>query len=52
MFTGTSGALWGAAIGAAIPKHPVVYESGASSGDHVIPILHAGRVGVAFSAKF
>ncbi len=52
MFTGSSGALWGAAIGAAIPKHPVVYESGASSGVRVVPILQSGRVGMAFSARF
>jgi hypothetical protein len=51
-FTGIPGVLWGAAVGAAISKHPVVYESGASSVVHVIPILHSGRAGVAFSARF
>ena len=52
MFMGTTGAAWGAAIGAGISKHPVVYEPGASSGVQVSPILHAGRVGVAVSARF
>jgi hypothetical protein len=52
MFMGSAGALWGAAIGAAIHKHPVVYESGSSSGVRVVPILQSGRIGVAFSARF
>jgi hypothetical protein len=52
MFMGSHGALWGAVIGAAIPKHSVVYESGASLGVRVLPVLHRGRVGVALSARF
>src|SRR5712691_1856419 len=50
MFTGSGGALWGAAIGAAIPRHPVVYDSGASPAVRAMPLIGHGRVGVAFSA--
>ena len=52
MFTGTAGVLWGAAIGAAIPKHPVVYEAGASSALRLIPMMGPHRIAVAFTAKF
>ena len=52
MFMGSAGSLWGAAIGAAIPKYPVVYTSNGSSGVRVMPLMHSGRVGVAFSARF
>ena len=52
IFTGTSGALLGAVIGAAIPKHPVVYEAGASSAVRVMPMIGPHGVGVTFSAKF
>jgi len=52
MFTGTAGVLWGAAIGAAIPKHPVVYEAGESSALRLIPMMGPHRIAVAFTAKF
>ena len=52
VFMGSAGALWGTVIGAVIPRHPVVYESGASSSVRVLPVLHRGRVGVALSARF
>ena len=53
MLMGTTwGAFGGAAIGAAIPKHPVVYEPGASAAVRVMPMMGPGRVGGAFSAKF
>lgn len=52
MFTGSGGAFLGAAIGAAIHKHPVVHESGASSAVRVMPMIGPDRVGVVFSAKF
>jgi hypothetical protein len=51
-FTGTAGVLWGAAIGAAIPRHAVVYRSGASSTVRVMPMMGPDRFGVAFSATF
>jgi len=46
------GALWGAAIGAFIPRHAVAYESAASAELHFSPMLGPGRVGIVFSAKF
>ena len=49
---GSAGALWGTVIGAAIPKHPVVYGAGGSSSVRVGPMLHQGRIGVALSAMF
>jgi hypothetical protein len=49
MFSGSAGALWGAAIGAAIPKHPMVHESRAFSTVRVLPMMGSGRVGVALS---
>jgi hypothetical protein len=52
MVMGSAGALWGTVIGAVMSKHPVVYESGASSNVRVVPVLHGGRVGVALSARF
>jgi hypothetical protein len=39
MWMGSAGALWGTVVGAAMSKHPVVYESGASSGLRVVPVL-------------
>jgi hypothetical protein len=52
MFTGTAGALWGAAIGAAIPKHLVVYDAGTSSAVRVMPMIGRHRVGMEFSTAF
>ena len=52
MLMGGTGALWGAAIGAAVPKHPVVYGGAASSRAYIAPIIGARRIGVAVSATF
>jgi hypothetical protein len=52
MAMGSVGALWGAVIGAAIPKHPTVYESAAGPTVRVTSMIGAGRVGVAVSATF
>ena len=46
MFAGSVGAMWGAAIGAAVPKHPVVYESRASPAVRVMPMIGPGRVAI------
>jgi len=50
--SGTVGVLWGTAIGALIPKHPTVYESGAASTVRMTPMLARDRIGVALSANF
>jgi len=58
MFTGIPGALWGAAIGAVIPRHAVIYESdlsraaGPPRAVHLVPAMVPGSVGVAFLATF
>jgi hypothetical protein len=52
MAMGSVGALWGAVIGAAIPKHPTVYESAAGHTVRVTPTIGAGRAGVALLATF
>jgi hypothetical protein len=57
MFTGSAGALWGAAIGAVIPKHAMVYKSDAARAPgaphvRIVPAMAPGSVGVAFSATF
>jgi hypothetical protein len=39
-------------IGAAIPKHPVIYEADEPSATRVTPLIGPGRVGIAFSASF
>jgi hypothetical protein len=50
--SGGSGALWGTVIGAAIPKHPVIYEADTPSAARVPPMIGPDRVGIAFSASF
>jgi hypothetical protein len=52
IYVAMPGALWGTVIGALIPRHAVVYESGTPAELHLMPMLGAGRVGVVFSAKF
>jgi hypothetical protein len=57
MFAGSAGALWGAAIGAVIPKHAMVYKSDAARAPgaphvRIVPAMAPGSVGVAFSATF
>ena len=51
-FFGSSGALWGAGIGALIPKHAVVLESGTPATARVNPRVALGRVGVRLSLQF
>lgn len=52
-FMGSGGVLWGAAIGAAIPKHPVVLESSRQlSTRHLSPLVTPRGVGLAFSTTF
>jgi len=45
---GIAGAFWGSAIGAMIPKHPVVYEADPATAPkwQVQPIAGPNRVGV------
>jgi uncharacterized membrane protein len=50
----SGGALLGALVGAAIPKHPVIYEAaaGAPPAVRLTPVLGRDRVGIALSATF
>jgi hypothetical protein len=53
VWLGSAAAFWGTMIGAAIPKHPVVYEpGGTASSSQVTPVIGPGRVGLQFSASF
>ena len=52
VFGAAFGALWGAVIGAAIPKHPVVLESGGPATVRIEPVIGIRRGGVAVSLKF
>ena len=52
MFLGGGGAIWGTAIGALIPKHAAIYQTGSSSAFHVMPMIAPGRVGVTGLVKF
>lgn len=50
----SGGALLGALIGAAIPKHPVVYEAAPAAAPAVrlTPVLGRDRIGIALSTTF